>query len=42
MLREIVENVDSYTGFVYFLVEIILDFCDIVFIIVDIYGIRIV
>lgn len=32
MLREIVENIDSYTGFVYFL--------DIVFIIIDIYGIR--
>lgn len=40
MLREIVENVDSYTGFVYFIVEIISEFCDIVFIIIDIYGIR--
>lgn len=42
MLREIVENVDSYTGFVYFPIEIILEFCDIVFIIIDIYEIKIV
>lgn len=42
MLREIVENVDSYCGFVYFLFETMLQFCDIVFIIIDIYGIGIV